>query len=172
MPAGIKSNWILNNSYNYIRSSMDKQISSLSSKSKHSFLEITLGLSLVFIIWLWFHHYMSRIYPNPGKNGKNHNNSGTYTVTGAKSGLIVNDIELPVENNKLRLSGPRSINVGFHQRFKHSIPNEIGWRSFYIRNFSGLSGVSSLQQSEPGSIASNYLSCLGNTDNVYKYVNY
>jgi hypothetical protein len=150
---------------------MDSAIQSNSSKGKNRFLEITLGLALVFIIWLWFHHYMSSKYPGPGQKDKN-NKFIMLPATGSKSGLIVNDIELPAENNKLRLSGPRSINVGFHQRFKHSIPNEIGWRSFYIRNFSGLSGVSSLQQSNPGSIASNYLSCLGNTDNVYKYVNY
>lgn len=104
------------------------------------------------------------------QNKKNSFNSLSNMPEINTPGVIVNDIEFPHEHNKSRLlTNQRGVLVGFHEQFKRTLP-ELGWRSFYLRNFNGLNSMESDNKSK--TVANNYLSCLSNTDNVYKYVNY
>lgn len=140
----------------------------LEEKKQNRFLEIVLLIAIIAIIGLWYKHSESSTIASI----INHYNNKALASSTA-NGLIVNNIELPPENNKTRLlNNQRGINIGFHQAFKKSIPNELGWRSFYMRNFSGLENINQNAYNNTNREGSNYLECLGNTDNVYKYVDY
>lgn len=130
-------------------------------------IDTILLLSIIAIIGLWMYHNNSlpnslTIYTN---NTNNTNNTMNH-----KPGIIVNDIAFPQEHNKARLlANQRGIVTGFHEKFKRILP-ELGWRSFYLRNFNGLNSLS--QDNKSKTPVDNYMKCLGNTDNVYKYTDY
>jgi hypothetical protein len=138
-----------------------------------NFIDIVLIIAIITIICIWFYQNESRSrIRDPGQNVfTNVNDSGTDNdVSAVKPGIITNDIEFPQQHNKTRLlTNQRGVNIGFHEEFKKWLP-ELGWRSFYLRNFNGLN---ELEKDNKGkTVVNNYLSCLTNTDNVYKYVDY
>ena len=135
----------------------------------NNFLEITLFIALVFIIALCIYHNTQ----NPGFISSSIQNAfNTTGPTQLATGLISNDIELPHNNNKIRLlTNQRGIKIGFHEQFKKVLP-ELGWRSFYLNNFSGLNNILNADKMTNNMLGANYLSCLDNTNNVYKYVDY
>ena len=133
---------------------------------QNTVIDTILIISIIAIIGLW----MYQNNPTIKTNSKNSFNTVDNNNSSKLPGVIVNDIEFPSEHNKARLlANQRGVAVGFHEQFKRLLP-ELGWRSFYLRNFNGLNNIE--QENKPKSIADNYLSCLSNTDNVYKYVNY
>ncbi len=137
-------------------------------------IDTILIISIIAVIGLWMYQNnptIKTIAKNSFNTVDDNNNSNNSNNSSAKlPGVIVNDVEFPAEHNKARLlANQRGVAVGFHEQFKRLLP-ELGWRSFYLRNFNGLNSLES--ENKPKSIADNYLSCLSNTDNVYKYVNY
>lgn len=135
-------------------------------------IDTILVLAIVGIIGLWIYQNNNSIKSTllRNQNEKNSFDSLSNTSEPNKPGVIVNDIEFPHEHNKTRLlTNQRGVAVGFHEQFKRLLP-ELGWRSFYLRNFDGLNALE--QDTKSKTVADNYLSCLSNTDNVYKYVNY
>jgi hypothetical protein len=135
-------------------------------------IDTILVLAILSIIGLWIYQNNNSIKSTllHNKNEKKSFDSLSNTSELNTPGVIVNDVEFPAEHNKARLlANQRGVAVGFHEQFKRMLP-ELGWRSFYLRNFNGLNNIE--QENNPKSIADNYLSCLSNTDNVYKYVNY
>lgn len=143
----------------------------------NNFVDIFLVLALLGLFGLWFYQnnnkYMSyNMLKNTFSQQNNNNitdNINNNTLS-TNEGLITNDIEFPQEHNRTRLlTNQRGITVGFHERFKRWLP-ELGWRSFYLRNFNGLNNLENDNKSRTS--IDNYLSCLTNIDNVYKYVNY
>jgi hypothetical protein len=136
-------------------------------------IDTILVLAIVAIIGLWFYqnnNSIKSILNTHNQNALNSFNSLSNTPEINTPGVIVNDIEFPHEHNKTRLlTNQRGVSVGFHEQFKRLLP-ELGWRSFYLRNFNGLNSME--PDTKPKTVADNYLSCLSNTDNVYKYVNY
>ena len=142
---------------------------------QNTVIDTILIISIIAIIGLWMYQNNSIIKTN-SKNlfntvdNSNNSNNNSNSNSAKLPGVIVNDVEFPSEHNKARLlANQRGVAVGFHEQFKRLLP-ELGWRSFYLRNFNGLNALE--QENKPKSIADNYLSCLSNTDNVYKYVNY
>lgn len=129
-------------------------------------IDTILIVSIIAIISLWMYqnnHTLKTIAKNSFNTVKNNANPEL-------PGVIVNDVEFPAEHNKARLlANQRGVAVGFHEQFKRMLP-ELGWRSFYLRNFNGLNTLESDNKSK--TVADNYMSCLSNTDNVYKYVDY
>jgi hypothetical protein len=141
---------------------------------RNNFIDIILFVAIAGIIGLWF--YQNNTSTNTqNTNEKNdflNSNEEVFSKTQIPGGVIVNDIEFPQEHNKARLlANQRGVNVGFHEQFKKWLP-ELGWRSFYLRNFNGLNDLEDDGATKEKTAVSNYLSCLTNTDNVYKYVNY
>ena len=135
-------------------------------------IDTILVLAIVGIIGLWIYQNNNSIKSTllHNQNEKNSFDSLSNTSELNTPGVIVNDIEFPHEHNKTRLlTNQRGVAVGFHEQFKRLLP-ELGWRSFYLRNFNGLNALK--QDTKSKTVADNYLSCLSNTDNVYKYVNY
>ena len=135
-------------------------------------IDTILVLAIVGIIGLWIYQNNNSIKSTllHNQNEKNSFDSLSNTLKLNTPGVIVNDIEFPHEHNKTRLlTNQRGVAVGFHEQFKRLLP-ELGWRSFYLRNFNGLNALE--QDTKSKTVADNYLSCLSNTDNVYKYVNY
>jgi hypothetical protein len=130
-------------------------------------IDTILIISIIAIIALW----MYQNNPTLKTIAKNSFNTTLDNNTSINlPGVIVNDVEFPAEHNKARLlANQRGVAVGFHEQFKRTLP-ELGWRSFYLRNFNGLNNLES--ENKPKTVADNYMSCLSNTDNVYKYVDY
>jgi len=136
-------------------------------------IDTVLVLAIVAIIGLWIYQNNNSLKPILNTHNLSAKNtfdtlSNTHEIN--TPGIIVNDIEFPHEHNKTRLlTNQRGVLVGFHEQFKRTLP-ELGWRSFYLRNFNGLNNME--QNIKSKTVADNYLSCLSNTDNIYKYVNY
>jgi hypothetical protein len=129
-------------------------------------IDTILIVSIIAIIGLW----MYQNNPTLKTHAKNSFDTIDNNTSAKVPGVIVNDVEFPSEHNKARLlANQRGISIGFHEQFKRLLP-ELGWRSFYLRNFNGLNSLES--ENKPKTVADNYMSCLTNTDNVYKYVNY
>lgn len=135
----------------------------------NNFLEITLFIALIIIIALCIYHNTQKPGFIPSQLLNSFNNA---TSLHPATGLISNDIELPHNNNKIRLlTNQRGIKIGFHEQFRKVLP-ELGWRSFYLNNFSGLNNIVKGDKMTNNMLGTNYLSCLDNTNNVYKYVDY
>ena len=129
-------------------------------------IDTILIISIIAIIGLWMYQNTPAL-KTIAKNSFNTVDNNTSTNL---PGVIVNDVEFPAEHNKARLlANQRGVAVGFHEQFKRTLP-ELGWRSFYLRNFNGLNNLE--KENKGNTIANNYMSCLSNTDNVYKYVDY
>jgi hypothetical protein len=141
----------------------------------NNFIDIILFVAVAGIICLWFYqNNISAIttHTNTKQNSFLSADKEVLTKSAMPGGVIVNDIEFPQEHNKTRLlTNQRGVNVGFHEQFKKWLP-ELGWRSFYLRNFNGLNDLEDGGANKEKTAVNNYLSCLTNTDNVYKYVNY
>ncbi len=130
-------------------------------------IDTILIISIIAIIGLWMYQN-TQIIKSLSKNSFDSQISNI--PDNAASGIIVNDVEFPAEHNKSRLlTNQRGISIGFHEQFKRMLP-ELGWRSFYLRNFNGLNNLE--KENKGKTLADNYMSCLSNTDNVYKYVDY
>lgn len=138
---------------------------------QNNIIDTILVLAIISTIGLWVYQNNTTLTSNI-KNVENNifNNLSNSPALSKSDGIIVNDIELPHENNKTRLlTNQRGVVVGFHEQFKRTLP-ELGWRAFYLRNFNGLNNMEHDTKSK--TVADNYMACLSNTDNIYKYVNY
>lgn len=133
-------------------------------------IDTILIISIIAMIGLWIYQNnptLKTIAKNSFNTIDNNNDNNTNSKL---PGVIVNDVEFPAEHNKARLlANQRGVAVGFHEQFKRMLP-ELGWRTFYLRNFNGLNNLESDNKTK--TVADNYMSCLSNTDNVYKYVAY
>lgn len=133
-------------------------------------IDTILVLAIISIIGLWIYQNNTTLQSNINKSDNNSFNNLFNTQKLSTPGVIINDIEFPNEHNKTRLlTNQRGVSVGFHEQFKKTLP-ELGWRSFYLRNFNGLNNME--DKSNTKTVVDNYISCLSNTDNIYKYVNY
>ena len=138
--------------------------------SDNNTLDTILLLALISIIGLWIYQNNASLQTNIKNDASNSFNSLSDSPKLNSPGIIVNDIEFPHEHNKTRLlTNQRGVAIGFHEQFKKILP-ELGWRSFYLRNFNGLNSM--IPERKNKTVADNYISCLSNTDNIYKYVNY
>lgn len=138
--------------------------------SNNNVSDTVLVLAILSIIGLWIYQTNTTNTLQTHLKNAITNSFDSLSNSSNSPGVIVNDIEFPHEHNKTRLlTNQRGVSVGFHEQFKRTLP-ELGWRSFYLRNFNGLNNMEPDTKSK--TVADNYLSCLSNTDNIYKYVNY